>query len=143
MRRAFRIEPLITPAGLYLGSAGAFEVEMERIHRVVERTVYCLYCKHTGNRLPDTHEATCYSDESLKQFPREQLAHFMEKIARPLSAYRLHKIGGDAFAYRHFIFEEDPRASMWSLTFYESFSYIVLTAKCRAEKRERGVALPK
>ena len=118
---------LKTQAGLYLGERLAFDVDLHRIHRVVERTVRGIFYYETGHRLCSGYDVNVHSDDTL----REQSAEILDELHRntliPLSKIPPKIIGNGVFMYRFHITQEDPFVSVWALTFYERVSFLALT----------------
>lgn len=122
---------LRTPAGIYLGKRLAFEVDLHRIFRVVEKSVRGLFFHETGNRLHPSYVVNIHSSETLEECSAELLEELKQTIWIPLEQLSPRIIGNGAFAYSCHIPEEDPFFSVWSLTFYEKVSFLCLTGPMR------------
>ena len=89
-QRAFRqtMTPveLQSSAGVILGTVGGFMVELDRLARVVSRTVRGLYHHHTGDRLSETQVHVFPLDglENLDQRALEAFTAFVEFAATAL-----------------------------------------------------------
>jgi hypothetical protein len=125
--QSLRRVPEHTPGGLYLGHRLAFEVDLARLFRVVERTVKGLYFRETGQRLPDGYDVRVHSDETLATLDPRDLEEDTRNVIAPLQRLEPKVIGNDVFAYRHWIAPEDARISVWLLTFYRDISFLAIT----------------
>jgi hypothetical protein len=128
---------LRTPAGIYLGRRLAFDVDLSRIFRVVEKSIKGLFFYETGHRLHPLYEVDIQSNETLNEYPLEVLKEWKQTILLPLAHLSPKTIGEGIFAYRFHITEEDPFVSAWLLTFYEQVSFLGLTGPMR-EKEMKG-----
>jgi len=116
-----------TPAGIYLGRRLAFDVDIERIFRVVEKTVRGLFFNETGQRLHPGYEVRVHSDDTLRDEPAEVLEEWRQTIIIPLAHKTAKVIGNGTFSYRFHVTGEDPFLSVWALTFYSKVSFLCLT----------------
>ncbi len=116
-----------TPGGLYVGDRLAFDVDLERLFRVVGRTVIGLYFKETGRRLPDGYDVKVHSDETLASLDPCDLEEDTRNVIDPLKRLTPKVIGNNVFAYRHWIASEDPGVSVWLLTFFGTISFLVMS----------------
>lgn len=108
------------------GDKIVFTVDLKRIHSVLERTVQCLYLHETGRRLPQTHEATAFSDEFLAQLGSEKAHQFQHDFVLPLAQQDPKIIGNGQFAYS-MIHTTHDYVSVWGLLFYQRVPFVVLT----------------
>jgi hypothetical protein len=121
--------PLKTPSGLYVGQRLAFHVDVERIFRVIERTVRGLYYHEAGERIPDGYAVLVHSNETLAQLSPKDLQETTDEIIRPLANIAPKTIGNNAFAYRHAI--PTRFISAWVLTFYGTVPFLAVTVTIR------------
>jgi hypothetical protein len=113
------------------GGKIAFDVEIERLHKVVERAVQCLYLHDTGRRLNEqTHEVFALGEDYLQQFSPEEIAQFQRDFIGSLSEREPTIIGNGTFAYAA-IHTSSEFVSFWGLLFYGSFAFIALTGTRR------------
>jgi hypothetical protein len=96
------------------GGVKAITFDGPRINRVLRKIVLGLYWHHEGQRLP--------TDISIEPFKDHRLDEPTSAIFR---SGREHSIGGGAFRYRFGITFDDPRVSIWLLTFYEMTNFAV------------------
>lgn len=118
---------LRTQGGLYLGKRLAFDVSIERIHRVVERTVRGLFFHETSQRLPSDYDVDVHSNDTLREESKEVIEELRRNILIPLAQMSPNIIGEGAFFYRFHIIDEDPFFSVWALTFYGQVPFLALT----------------
>lgn len=130
LKKAFlsdvRTLQLRSQAGLHVGLA--FEVDPQRIHRVVERTVRGLFYHETGLRLLlKNYKVTIYSNDTLKENSPDALENLNRTVLKPLSQIQPTIIEGEVFMYRYLQTEKDPFFSAWALTFFRNVSFLAIT----------------
>ena len=132
--------PLVTPAGLYVGRRGGFEVDLTRIDVVVERTVRGLYLHHFGTRLPPDAEVRSFSEEGMKDLDSEAL-ETLAPVVNPLMMAAVNDIGdGSTFRYQFQEVEGQPLGSAWLLTVYGATRFVVITLpRDLADELDAGV----
>lgn len=128
--QSLRCVPEHTPGGLYVGDRLAFEVDLVRLFRVVERTVKGLYFKETERRLPDGYDVRVHSDETLATLDPGDLEEDTRNVIEPLKRLPPKVIGNDVFQYRHWVAPEEPGISVWLLTFFGRISFLAMTGPC-------------
>lgn len=131
LRKSFlsdiRVVQLRTQAGLHLGKRLAFDVNLQCIQRVVERTVRGLFFHVTGQRLHPDYDVAVHSDDTLREKPEEVLEELRQTILIPLARIPPKVIGNGVFMYRFHITNGDPFLSVWALTFYGQVAFLALT----------------
>ncbi len=130
---------LHTPSGLYVGKGLAYDVDMNRIRYVVERTVRGIYFAESCHPLGLNNEVRVYSNDDLGLQPREVLDQLSQTILAPLAANAPKVIGDNVFSYRHQIMVENPIFSVWAITFYGHVSFLCLTGPRRVVSLEEDV----
>src|SRR5262249_35122829 len=70
----------MTWGGIHVGTRLAFKVDLERINRVISRTVRGLYFKEMGRRLPEDVDVSVLCDETLIRQSREYQERMKEKV---------------------------------------------------------------
>lgn len=116
-----------TNSGLYLRDTLAFNVDLERIFRVVIRTTRGLYYYEVGKRLNPNYDVDVHSDDTLINEPADVLENLEKNIIVPLFQKSPKVLGNDIFMYRYHITDEDPNFTVWALTFYGRVSFLVFT----------------
>ena len=116
----------MTWSGIYVGEMTGYHVNLDRINRVISRTVRGLYFLEQKRRMPEDHDVSVWCDETLIKLHGEKLAYFQEKINLPLESLAPKVIGPGVFHYRFFFFE-DGLWSIWKLSFYERKAFLAMT----------------
>lgn len=115
-----------TPAGIYLGKTSAFDVDLDRITRVVARIVRGLYYHQLGNRLSTETEVDVFAVDGLADLDedgRKALAFASLVMTAPEQL-----VGGrQTFWYQFLAVPEEPEATAWFLTFYDSTECLAIT----------------
>ncbi len=126
---------LATPSGIYVGSTLGFDVDLDRIHRVVERIVRGLFFHETNQRLKEGYEVCAYSNDSLRHLNQDDLERLRQTILLPLAQTQPKEIGKDLFSYRFQQVEEDPHFSAWALSFYNRVPFFAMTGPCPPKRQ--------
>ncbi len=122
---------LRTPGGIFLGPRATYDVELDRLDRVVARIIRGLYHHHTATRIPNDYNVAVFSEDGLRVSP-SNLLQLQTEVLDPLSRTAIHSVGGTVFRYRYAAVATDPLSSAWLLTFYERVSFLGLVAPCGA-----------
>jgi hypothetical protein len=83
-RRAIHEVPVQTPAGLYLGKRLAFDVNLDRLDRVVVRITRGLFWHHHRSRIPDGFEVTVFSEDGLRGLDAHESEQFRRTFVIPV-----------------------------------------------------------
>jgi hypothetical protein len=126
--KSVRTVEVYTEAGIYLGDAGARELDLDRMRRSIEKWVRGLYFHHFRERIPDDCEVTIEHHQHLEPDAREEILSLF--AGRPVQ-----NIGDGAFVYAFMRVQGDPR-SMWLLEFYGRHSFIVIVDQADVEESE-------
>ena len=118
---------LTSPGGLYLGKVGVFNVDLNRIYRVLERVIKGLFYHEKGYRLPDNYMVFIRSDSEMQKLTEDAKGKLMVEIIQPLASKTLHTVGNDVFSYRVAFTEADPNTSAWVLIFYQNVFFLCAT----------------
>ncbi len=118
---------LRTAAGLDVGTRLAFDVDLGRVFRVVERTVRGLFFHQTQRRLDANYDVRIFSDDTVTDNPADVLEELRDTILIPLAQKLPTVIANGAFHYRFHITDEDPNVSVWGLSFYQRVPFLGLT----------------
>ena len=118
---------LRTTSGLYIGRRLGYDVDLNRIRCVVERTIRGLYFEEFGKPLGLNNEVRVYTDGDIELQPDDVLEQLKQDVLKPLSTCSLRVIGNNVFSYRHQIAKENPLFSFWFLTFYGGFPALAMT----------------
>jgi hypothetical protein len=125
--RSMRSVPVTTPAGLYVGRAEAYDVNLERLSRVVGRIVKGLYFKEFGRRLPSTHGVHSFAESGLTDIDSDLRLTVGQTVAALVSKPPK-VIGEGVFEYWFQATKEDPATTVWLMRFYAVESFVCMTA---------------
>jgi hypothetical protein len=118
---------LRTPAGLHLGHAPGFNVDLARLDRVVARVTRGLYWHHHNHvRLPSDHEVGVWSEEGLRGLNLVDAAHLRQTLVDPIMNNPARTIGRGALSYR-FASGDREHVTGWLLEFYGDVGFIAFT----------------
>jgi len=116
---------ILSPAGLYLGSGPSYQVDLDRLCRVIKRTTLGLYFKEFGVRLPNSHGCQVYamdgfsrSDPSLNA----NLTRIIEQAVRGKSRV----FGEKVFTY--WVQQVDD-ATVWLHLVYSRVAFLAFTLR--------------
>jgi len=105
-----------TPAGLFLGSRLAYNVDLDRLGRVPSRIVKAMFYRHHSRRLPEAYEVHTYAAAGFRNVRRE-LAEETRRIFAPLINTQPVSVGR-VFSYWVSFEANDPNISVWLMLFY-------------------------
>ncbi len=125
--RSMRSVSVKTPAGLYVGSAEAYDVDLERLGRVADRIVKGLYFKEFGTRLPSTHGVRSFAESGLTEIDSDMRSTVGQTVAALMSKPP-RVIGEGVFEYWFQARPEDPATTAWLMRFYAVESFFCITA---------------
>jgi hypothetical protein len=100
---------------------------MNRIRRVVQRTIRGLYFVESEKPLGLNNEVRVYTEEDLEEQPHDVLEKLKQTILTPLATYPQKVVGNNVFSYRYHIAKENPLFSIWAVSFYEHFHCLAMT----------------
>lgn len=116
-----------TPGGLFVGQVATYHVDLARFGKVADRTVKGLFFHHYERRLPETHDVRSYAESGLREInPTTQVS--LSHLITSLRSRPSRKIGDRVFEYWFQATPEDPNSTAWLLRFYDSESFLCLTA---------------
>jgi hypothetical protein len=121
------IVELKSPSGLYLGRRLAYNVDMNRICRVIERISRGLYFVESQKILGLENEVCVYANEDFKLETKDFINQFTNTILVPLSNTQPKIIGNNVFEYRYQIVKENPLFSVWWMSFYGCVPFLTMT----------------
>lgn len=130
LRDAFPIN-LRTPSGIYVGQSYAYNVDLARLFRVVERTVRGLFAHEMCMRLADGYDVLVHSDDSLGDQLPEHVASLQKTVLGPLLRIPSKVIGDNVFSYRFLRTNEDPFVTVWGMIFYGNIPFLAFTGPHR------------
>lgn len=120
-------QPLVTPAGLYIGHARAYDVDLSRLDRVVARVTRGLYWHHHNHvRLPGDHEIGVWSEDGLRGISQTDAVQLRRTLVDPILNNPVRSIGRDVLRYR-FAAGDHEHVTAWLLEFYEDVKFLAFT----------------
>ena len=114
-----------TPSGLLVPFKG-YDVDLDRLSRVISRVVRGLYFHTTRRLFPANHQIMVITRDILPSCDRTLLAA-IKSVAEKLEGRPITSIGKDVFTFRWHI-EPDEIASAWEMVFYRSVVFLAITA---------------
>ena len=125
--KSMRSVTVKTSAGLYIGRAAAYDVDLVRLGRVTDRIVKGLFFKEFGMPLPDTHGVRSFAESGLTEIDPDMRLTVGQTVKALMS--KLPKvIGNGVFEYWFQATPDDPATTAWLMRFYNVESFLCLTA---------------
>jgi hypothetical protein len=118
--------PVNTPAGLYLGYATTYEVDLQRLCKVIQRTTRGLHFYEFKAPLPDDHRCVTYALEGFKSASSEIKARMQLFLDCALSGKK-RTFGNDAFVYWVRRLDDANPATLWAFVVYGCVEFVALT----------------
>ncbi len=109
----------------------ASNVDLERIFRVVRRTIRGILYFETGHQLEDGFELDVHCNETLADQPFDVLQDLKSMIFEPLACIEPKTIGAGIFSYRYWICPENKNLSVWALVYYEGLAFFGISGPRR------------
>jgi hypothetical protein len=116
----------VTPSGIFIKKQWAIETNMDRLRRVVSRTMKGLFYHHKKHRLPDGYDALVCDEDSFKKWPASARDEINEMV-KPILAQRGVTIGNGVFSYWYGYDKNNPNNTCWIFVFYEQVRFLGLT----------------
>lgn len=126
--RSIREVPVRTAAGLHAGTATAFDVDLARLDRVVERVTKGLFWRHRGHRLPEDFAVRSYSEEGLREVDSETMDS-IRTVVEPVLRQSINSVGDGVLNYWFAFATDEPDASAWVFEFYKDVRFAALTVR--------------
>jgi len=117
---------LVTPGGIFIKNQLALRTDMNRLRRVVLRTMKGLFYYHKKHRLPAGYDAHVCDEDSFQKWPANERSMY-EKIINQILAQPGVTIGNGVFTYRFGFNTNDPNATVWIFVFYGQAGFLGLT----------------
>jgi hypothetical protein len=125
--RAMRWVALRSRAGLHLGDAPAFDVDLARLDRVVARVIRGLYWHHHDRvRLPFGCEVLVWAETGLQALSTSDLRALREDLIRPCLAGPAYTVGRGVLRY-WYARSDTTHVTGWILEFYGDVRFIGAT----------------
>ncbi|MFI5353272.1 MAG: hypothetical protein ACHQZS_09955 [Candidatus Binatales bacterium] len=135
--RTIRQVPVRTPSGLHLGRQPAFEVELGRLCRVVDRITRGLFWHHQQVRVPGGFEVAVYAEDGVHGLGAREIERIPAEVVIPALNNPPHSVGRGVMRYWYALASDRPYASAWIYEFYEDVRFAALVMPA-----EGGRAIP-
>ena len=114
----FALRPVLTPSGLYLGHAQAFEADPDRMDRILGKIARGLFYTKRRRPLASSHVVEWFhlSADNLE---------YTQAVVSRMTPFE--NFGDTVFRYRHYLSERDQDASAWFLVFYDAIAFVART----------------
>lgn len=119
--RGLHVAPRTTPSGLIVGAGTAFQIDLNRLHRVPEKIVRGIYYFKSGTRLP--------ADHVVRVFPGNEF--WQDTGCQNLIASMCpgeHQ-GDDVFYCRYVRDNSGQDMTAWLLVFYQQIGFFAWTER--------------
>jgi hypothetical protein len=117
--------PVHSPGGLYLGHVASYDVDLNRLCNVIERTMRGLYFHEFKCRLADETKCVTYSLDGFVTADIENSASVQRLWQLALSGQK-RMFGNNVFAY-WFQSLDAASATLWAFVVYGCSGFIVIT----------------
>ncbi len=118
---------LRSASGLYLGRAGAYNVDVERLDRVARRITLGLFYKKTERLLPRDYTAKAYLLSQIDPSATDAITRLSGMVDALRAGRAPAFVGRRVLSYWWHSAVDDPNASAWLLIFYERVSWVAIT----------------
>ncbi|MGH2359948.1 MAG: hypothetical protein ACRDGM_05330 [bacterium] len=137
--RSIREFPVHSPAGLYLGQAASYDVDLNRLCKVIERTTRGLYFHEFGKRLPDNHVCQVYA---LNGFSLQDaaVAGRLKQLLNAAMAGKIRVFGRKVFTYAVLRITQPEELTVWAFLVYSRVVFFAFTHAGRLAEGGRGAA---
>jgi hypothetical protein len=117
-----------TRAGLVIGHAPAYNVDLALLDSVVRRTLLGLFFHHTGCRVPASHAAVVRSLDGFNDLRGKGAAH-VELLFNAAVSGGHTSIGTGVFDYWYQPVQGDEFVTVWLFVFYERVAFVGFTGR--------------
>lgn len=117
--------PILSPAGIYCGHAASYDVNLDRLGRVIERTMRGLYFHEFKVRLPDDRKCVVYALDGFATVDLETSSKIGRIWQHALSGQK-RMFGDNVFTY-WFQSLDPPLATLWAFVVYGRVGFIAFT----------------
>jgi hypothetical protein len=116
--------------GLYLGRGKTYTVDIQRLDRVMRRTLVGLYFHECRERLPDGHVARVLCADGFNTAPEETRSTF-KVLADHALAGRPRSFGDRVFTYWFQHLSDGSGGTLWAFVVYSSVAFVGFTGPAR------------
>lgn len=104
----------------------SYDVDLQRLGRVVERTTSGLYFHEFGERLPDSHRCKSYGIDGFALAGPQIIAEAQRMWEHAISGTR-HDFGENGFTYWVREIDGPEGATLWAFVVYGSVQFLAFT----------------
>ena len=120
---------IFSPGGIYLCTAKGFQMDSDRVHRIVAKIVQGLFWYEYEQRLLDSHRVVAVSIGALRQHvPDSDLRAWTDRIRGLMVGGKSREVGNRVLVY---YCNQDPEScfrTVWGLTFFGNIHFAAFTA---------------
>jgi hypothetical protein len=114
---------VFSKGGIYLGRSARYNVDLQRLNRVVERITKGLYFHEFNSCVPESRETKAFSVSEITFMDQEAQKCIID-IWKKVIRSTLKVFGNKVFAYWFQLVQGDPTVSAWVLLFYEKVWFL-------------------
>jgi hypothetical protein len=118
--------PVYSPAGLYLGKATSYDVDLRRLCNVIERTTRGLHLDEFKVRLPDDQRCVTYALDGLASAGSEANATIGRLLNHVLSGKK-RIFGNKVFTYWVQRVDGPTSTTLWAFSVYDCVGFMAFT----------------
>jgi hypothetical protein len=122
--RGLRVVPRTTPSGLIVGAGPAFQIDLNRIHHVIEKIIRGIYFYKSETRFPVDHEIRVFPGNQFWQ--DEGCQNLIASMCQPEHQ------GDDVFTCRYVRDNSGQDMTAWLLVFYGQVGFFAWTQRIEA-----------
>jgi len=116
---------VFTKNGLFIGEKTTYNVDLNRLRKVIDRITRGLYFKKEGKVLDQNYDVKTYTSEDIANWNLKSQEEWLLLLVNILQK-RLHHFG-KIFAYNYLLAKDDSNASVWLFNFYQKIVFISIT----------------
>jgi hypothetical protein len=118
--------PVHTPAGIYLGHVPSYGVNLQRLCKVIERTVRGLYFEECNARLPDDYRCVTYALDGFAAANPKVIASLRQVWNQALSGKK-RAFGSETFTYWFRHVDGAESSTLWAFVVYGHVEFMSFT----------------
>jgi hypothetical protein len=128
--RAIKSAAAYSPSGIYLGQRMAYDVDLERLCRVIERTTRGLYFHEFGHRMSDQDDCRTYGIDGFASAGPDIAAEVQKLWGYAISGKR-RDFGEKVFTYwvQKIDGPEDSALTLWAFLIYGLVPFLAVTGR--------------
>jgi hypothetical protein len=124
--RSIKEFPVYSAAGLYLGHAASYDVDLQRLCRVIERTTRGFYFNEFKVRLPDDQRCKTYALDGFS-FQDPNATASVKRLVDLAFSGKSRVFGKKVFAYWLRKIDGPTPVTLWAFVVYSRVVFLALT----------------